>query len=95
MTIKALVYGGVQITGITPPQARSQYDGIWFEMRGATLKSDGMFTPAGLTVEMSYKDALDFIMALYLAVEKHGEDVNKAPAALVKRLQRRVEGKAK
>lgn len=95
MTIKALVYGGKQVIGIAPPTVRSQYDGIWFEMRGATPLENGRHVPAGLTVEMSYQDALDFIMALYLAVEKHGEDANKAPAKLVERLQRRVERKMK
>ena len=32
MTIKALVYGGVQIVNITPPKCCSQYDGVWVEM---------------------------------------------------------------
>ena len=95
MTIKALVYGGVQITGIVPPAAASQYDGIWFEMRGSTMRADGTWCPAGLTVEMSAKDAIDFILALYLAVEKHADDTSKMPASLVKRLQKRLEKKAK
>jgi hypothetical protein len=94
MSITALVPGGVQITGITPPKAAPQYDGIWFEMRGATRLSNGHYVFAGVTVEMSYKDASDFIMALYLALEKHGEQASKEPEKLVKRMQSRLNRKA-
>jgi hypothetical protein len=90
MSIKALIYGGIQITGITPPKAASQYDGIWFEMRGATQLLNGSWTPAGITVEMSYKDASDFIMAIYLALEKHGKEVCNEPKKLVNRMQKRL-----
>jgi len=47
MTIKALVFGGVQITGITPPKCCSQYDGVWVELVGITFK-DGHWQRAGM-----------------------------------------------
>jgi hypothetical protein len=92
MTIKALVYGGVQITKITPPKAASQYDGIWLEFRGSTFH-DGQWRPAGMTIEMSQQDAIDLALALILAAEKHGDDAAKAVPGLVRRLQRRMNKK--
>lgn len=89
MSIKALVYGGVQIGGFTPPKCHSSFDGVWMEMRGTTLK-DGKWVPAGMTIEMSQSDAIDMALALILAAEKHGEDSAKRIPLLVKRLNRRV-----
>lgn len=94
MSIKALVYGGVQITGILPPTCRSQYDGVYVEMVGTTFK-DGHWQRAGMSIEMSQKDALGMALALFLAAEKHGDDAKKAPALLVKRLARRMAKKEK
>jgi hypothetical protein len=89
MTIKALVYGGVQIGGITPPKCRSQYDGVLIEMVGTTFR-DGHWQRAGMTIEMNQNDALDMALALFLAAEKHGEDAGRAPANFVKRLAKRL-----
>ena len=94
MTIKALVYGGVQIGGFTPPKAHKNYDGVYLEMRGSTFK-DGRWEPAGMTIEMSQADALDMAMTLFLAAEDHGEYTRKAPANFVKRLAKRMARKEK
>lgn len=89
MTIKALVYGGVQIGNFNPPKAHKSFDGVWMEMRGSTFK-DGRWEPAGMTLEMSQTDALDMAMALFLAAEDHSEYARKAPANFVKRLAKRM-----
>lgn len=94
MTIKALVYGGVQITGITPPTCRSQYDGVWVEMVGTTLK-DGHWQRAGMTIEMSQKDALDMALALFEAASKHADDNASALPRFAKMIQRRTEERSK
>lgn len=90
MTIKALVYGGVQITGITPPTCRSQYDGVYIEVAGTTFK-DGHWQRAGMTIEMSQKDALDMALALFDAAAKHSDDNASALPRYAKMIQRRVE----
>jgi hypothetical protein len=92
MTIKALVYGGVQITGITPPKAASQYDGVYLQFSGSTFQQ-GQWRPAGMTIDMNQSDALDLALALILAAEKHGNDAGKAVPNLVRRLQRRMNKK--
>ena len=94
MTIKALVYGGVQITGITPPTCRSQYDGVWVEMVGTTFK-DGHWQRAGMTVEMSQKDALDMALALFDAASKHADESASALPKYAKMIQRRVDKRSK
>jgi predicted N-acyltransferase len=94
MTIKALVYGGVQIGGFAPPKAHKSFDGVWMEMRGSTF-TGGKWVPAGLTLEMSQADALDMAMALFLAANDHGEYASKAPANFVKRLAKRMSRKGK
>ena len=90
MTIKALVYGGVQITGITPPTCGSQYAGVWVEMVGTTLK-DGHWQRAGMTIEMSQKDALDMALALFDAASKHADENSNALPKYAKMIQRRVD----
>ena len=90
MTIKALVFGGVQITGITPPTCRSQYDGVWVELVGTTLK-DGHWQRAGMTIEMSQKDALDMALALFDAASKHADENVNALPKYAKMIQRRVD----
>lgn len=92
MTIRALIYGGVQIGGFTPPKAHKSFDGVVMTMSGSTFK-DGTWVPAGLTLEMSQADALDMAMALFLAAEDHSEYARKAPANFVKRLAKRMERK--
>ena len=94
MTIKALVYGGVQITGITPPTCRSQYDGVWVEMVGTTFK-DGNWQRAGMFIEMSQKDALDMALALFDAASKHAEENASALPRFAKMIQRRTEKRSK
>jgi hypothetical protein len=90
MSIKALVYGGVQITGITPPTCRSQYDGVWIEMVGVTAK-DNLWQRAGMTIEMSQKDALDMALALFDAAAKHADENARALPKFAKAIQRRTE----
>ena len=94
MSIKALVYGGVQITGITPPICRSQYDGVWIEMVGTTFK-DGHWQRAGMTVEMSQKDALDMALALFSAAAKHADENASARPKYAKMIQHRVDKRSK
>lgn len=94
MTIKALVYGGVQITGITPARAVSQFDGVWMELVGTTLK-DGIWQRAGITIEMSQKDALDMALALFEAASKHADENASALPRFAKMIQRRVEKRSK
>ena len=89
MTIRALVYGGVQIGNFIPPKAHKSFDGVWMEMRGSTFK-DGSWVPAGMTIEMSQADALDMALTLFLAAEDHSEYARKAPANFVKRLAKRM-----
>lgn len=90
MTIKALVFGGVQITGITPPTCRSQYDGVWIEMVGTTFK-DSLWQRAGMTIEMSQRDALDMALALFSAAAKHADENASALSRYAKAIQRRAE----
>lgn len=90
MTIKALVFGGVQITGITPPICRSQYDGVWMELAGTTFK-DGHWQRAGMTIEMSQNDALDMALALFSAAAKHADENASALPRYAKMIQRRAE----
>lgn len=90
MSIKALVFGGVQITGITPPTCRSQYDGVWVELVGTTFK-DGHWQRAGMTIEMSQKDALDMALALFDAASKHSDENSNALPKYAKMIQRRVD----
>jgi hypothetical protein len=94
MTIKALVYGGVQITGITPARAESQFNGVRMELVGTTLK-DGIWQRAGITIEMSQKDALDMALALFEAALKHAEENASALPRFAKMIQRRVEKRSK
>ena len=90
MTIKALVYGGVQITGITPPTCRSQLDGVWVELVGTTLK-EGHWQRAGMTIEMSQNDALDMALALFEGASKHADENANAIPRFAKMIQRRVD----
>ncbi len=94
MTIKALVFGGVQITGITPPTCRSQYDGVWVELVGTTFK-DNLWQRAGMTIEMSQKDALDMALALFSAAAKHADENASALPKYAKMIQRRVDKRSK
>ena len=90
MTIKAIVYGGVQIVGITPPKCRSQYDGVWMEMRGTTFR-DGKWQAAGMLIEMSQNDALDMALALFIASAKHADETELALKTFAAKIQRRVD----
>lgn len=90
MSIKALVFGGVQITGITPPKCCSQYDGVWVELVGTTFK-DGHWQRAGMTIEMSQKDALDMALALFEAASKHADENSNALPRYARMIQRRVD----
>lgn len=94
MSIKALVFGGVQITGITPPTCRSQYDGVWVELVGTTFK-DGHWQRAGMTIEMSQKDALDMALALFDAASKHADENASAIPRFAKMIQRRTEKRSR
>ena len=94
MSIRATVYGGVQIGGILPAKCHKSFDGVWMELRGTTLEA-GKWVPAGMTIEMSQADALDMALALIIAAEEHGKYAAKSVPTLVKRLNRRMAKKEK
>lgn len=85
MTTRALIYGGIQITGIVT-RTSSTYDGICIEHRGNTLMRDGTRQNAGMTIEMNPHEALDLALCLIRSVEKHGQDSQKSAKVLIKRL---------
>lgn len=86
MTISALVYGGVQISRMSP-KAHTTYDGVYFELNGSTLNPrSGLFVPASCSFEMNPSDALDVALLLIRSAEKHGQQTDKQVDCLIKRL---------
>lgn len=94
MTIKARIYDGAHITNISPPGCHSQYDGVFVQIIGTTFQND-QWQRAGMTLEMSYKDALDMALALFDAAAKHADESVKALPKYAKRIQRLVDKKKK
>ena len=94
MTIKALVYGGVHITGITPPTCRSLYEGVFVELVGVTLDNNQL-QRATISISMSQKDALDMALALFDAASKHAEQNASALPRFAKIIQKRANKRSK
>ena len=90
MTIKARVYGGVEIVGITPPDCHSQYAGVFVQLVGTTFR-DGQWQRASMNIDMSQNDALDFALALFIASAKHADETERALTKFAKMIQRRVD----
>jgi len=90
MTIKACVYGGVEIVGITPPDCHSQFDGVLVQLIGTTFR-DGKWQRAGMEIDMSQNDALDLALALFIASAKHADETERALTKFAKMIQRRVD----
>ena len=88
MAIKALIYGGVQITRMSPPHPRAIYDGVTVEFNGMTF-SGGVWKNASITLDMSPVDALDLASELIKAADKHGEETQSRVRSLVKRLAKK------
>jgi hypothetical protein len=89
MTIKALVYGGVQISGMTP-RANCAFDGVHLQLNGSTLTNEG-WKNAGISLDMSAADAMDLVSTLLDAVQKHSEYESKLIPSFAKRLNKRLE----
>lgn len=87
MTIRALVYGGVQITGMYA-KTSVLYDGVSLEMMGTTLLNS-CWIPAGCTIDLNPYEALDLAMKLIRCAEDHGQQTQRQVASMVKRLARR------
>lgn len=92
MAIRALIYGGVQITSMAPPHPRAIYDGVTVEFNGVTL-SGCVWKNASITLDMSPVDALDLASELIKAADKHGEETQSRVRCLVKRLAKKQKPK--
>ena len=90
--MKALIYGGVQITGISPPHPNATYDGVRVELNGSTF-AGGAWKNASITIDMSPTDALDLAAELIKAADKHGEQTRRQVSALVNRLAKKQRAK--
>jgi hypothetical protein len=92
MTIKALTPGGIQITNISPTKAYYTYDGIHIEWRGATRTENG-WNSVGIILDMSTTDAMDIVLTLLAAIEKHADYEKKLIPNFAKRLNKKLEKK--
>jgi len=92
MTMKAFVYGGVQIVRMTSPSAHYTYDGIHIQFLGSTLTDDG-WKQAGISFDMSAADAMDLVMVIIDAVQKHSEYDAKLIPNFANRLTKKMERK--
>ena len=92
MAIRALIYGGVQITSMAPPHPRAIYDGVTVEFNGVTF-SGGVWKNASITLDMSPADALDLAGELIKAADKHGEETQSRVRCLVNRLAKKQKPK--
>jgi len=97
MTIKARVWNGnrpeytsMEIVGITPPDCHSQFDGVFVQLIGTTLRDD-KWQRAGMELNLSQNDALDLALALFIASAKHADETESALKKFAKMIQRRVD----
>lgn len=90
MTIRALIYGGVQISNFGPPSAHYTWDGLHLQLDGSA-HIDGGWKRAGISLDMSAADAMDLIVVLMDAVQKHADyEANLIPN-FAKRLNKKLE----
>jgi hypothetical protein len=94
MTIKALIYGGIQIGSFGPPQAHYTWDGIHLQLTGSTLTKEG-WKQAGISIDMSSADAMDLILVLLDSVQKHADYEARLIPNFSKRLAKKLARKTK
>ena len=92
MTIRALVYGGIQIGNFGPPSCHYTWDGVHLQMRGSTLTKEG-WEGAGISIDMATADAMDLVLVLLDAVQKHAEYESRLLPNFAKRLTKKLEKK--
>lgn len=93
MTMRALTYGGVQISNFGPPNVRYTYDGVHLELSGSA-QIEGGWKRAGISLDMSAADAMDIILALLDAVQKHADYEARIIPNFVKRLTKKLDKQA-
>ena len=92
MTIRALTYGGIQISNFGPVEAHSTFDGINVQWTGTTRTADG-WKRAGISIDMSCADAMDLVLTLLDAVQKHADYEARLIPNFAKRLNKKLERK--
>ena len=92
MTIRALTFGGVLITNFAAPKVIHTFDGVHVQFDGATRTADG-WKNAGISIDMSSTDAMDLVLALISAIDKHADYEAKLIPNLTKRLNKKMEKK--
>ncbi len=92
MTIRALTYGGIQIGNFGPPNAHYTWDGVHLQFDGSTQTADG-WKRAGISIDMSCADAMDLVLALMDAVQKHSDYEARLIPNFAKRLNKKLERK--
>lgn len=81
----AITYGGHHTKGIYVESARGNFAGVGVQFIGHV---NG--TRAGISLNMTYMDALDLATALINAAHRHGEIATAQAKSTVKRLNRRL-----
>jgi hypothetical protein len=92
MTIRALTYGGIQIGNFGPPTAHYTWDGVHLQLDGSTQTADG-WKRAGISIDMSCADAMDLVLTLMDAVQKHSDYEARLIPNFAKRLNKKLERK--
>ena len=90
MTIRALIYGGIQIGNFGPVQAHPTFDGVHLQFDGSTQTADG-WKRAGISIDLSAADAMDVVVVLLDAVQKHADYEKKLIPNFAKRLNKKLE----
>jgi hypothetical protein len=89
MTIKAWTPTGIRIIDITPPTARTTYDGVHIRING-TARIDGAWANAGISIDMNPNDALDFAISLVDAVRQNQKQNESRLKQFSKMIDRRM-----
>jgi len=92
MTIRALTYGGIQISNFGPPNAHYTWDGVHLQLDGSA-HIDGGWKRAGISIDMSCADAMDLVLTLMDAVQKHSDYEARLIPNFAKRLNKKLERK--
>ncbi len=93
MTMRALTYGGVQISNFGPPNVHYTWDGVHLQLSGSA-QIDGGWKRAGISLDMSSADAMDLVLALLDAVQKHADFEARIIPNFVKRLTKKLDKQA-
>jgi hypothetical protein len=89
MTIKAWTPTGIRIIDITPPTARTTYDGVHIVFNG-TGRVNGEWLPAGISIDMNPSEALDFAISLVDAVRQNQKQNESRLKQFSKMIERRM-----